>query len=761
MASTSWRAPIGNQRLLVPLVVLLIVGTSAAVYISVPDGVGRLIFVATASVCVAAILAGPRAHGITSIAFLLLPGSAALAFLLSLATRPASQTSWFTHDRLADAASLCGYLLLALWLRQLSRKYPPRKKYETWLDSLLVATGASIMFWSLAIAPSLAQGSLSLDTVMLALYPAMDVVLITLTAQLIYRTGTPNPAMAWFLMAVSMLLIVDSLYTVAWWTSPGLSVPALSAWYLFAYAGFALGMCHPSVLALAHGPVCTGRHRRTHRPRVLVLVLSVLPSVACVAYPTHGLFDTVVRVLLIIAAIALVYARLEYALRLSERAEDRIREQAHTDPLTGLGNRFQLAERLPQALRCAGENNQIIGALLLDLDGFKRINDTWGHNMGDETLQAVALRLRDNTPWALFVVRLGGDEFLVCTQEGSQAAVAHRADDLRFLFDEPIVLSRGPTVSISPSIGITTVPPRAHASADEIVREADVALYHAKRQGKSHSAVYEGAVRETDQFQRRLIHDLDQAIRDRALGAAFQPIVSAIGPYPIRGWEALARWRHPEHGFINPQVFIAVAEQHGLLDDVLHLIIAKAAGFIRGRNTSRAATDPLEWVSINVTPAQILGACFVPRLLEQCQRASIPPAWLRLEITETALMPGDEVANDRLQELRAAGIGVFLDDFGTGFAGIGILRHLQFDAVKIDRSFVGSGWNEANLAALRGIMDLARGLNIRSVIAEGVETAEDARHIADLGIELAQGWFYGAPTNPTTRIATERTSQHS
>lgn len=755
MASTFWRAPTHNQRLLVPLVALLTVGASCALYTADPDGLGQFIFVAAASVCVVAILVGPYAHGITSIAFILLPGSAALAFLVSLATRSAPPTSWITHARLADAASFTGYWLLAMWLRQLSRKHTPRKKYEAWLDSLMVATGASIIFWSLAIAPSLPHGSLSLDTVMLALYPAFDVVLITLTAQLIYRIGTPNPAMAWFLMAVSMLLIVDSLYTVVWWTHPGLSVPALSAWYLFTYAWFALGLCHPSVVALEHGSVGTGRHRRTHRHRVLALVFSVLPSVACVAFPTHGLLDTVVRVVLIVVAIALVYARLEYALRLSERAEDHIRQQAHRDPLTGLGNRLELAERFPQALRDAADDNQVIGVLLLDLDGFKRINDTWGHSFGDETLQAVALRLQVNTPWALFVVRLGGDEFLVCTQEGSQAAVVQRADDVRALFDEAITLSRGPTVSIAPSIGISAVAPYTHPSADEILREADVALYHAKRHARSSRAVYEGAVRETDQFQRGLINDLAKAIHDRALSTAFQPIVSATDPYPIRGWEALARWHHPEHGFINPKVFIAVAEQHGLLDDVLHLIIRDATDFVRRRNSSRATTDPLQWVSINVTPAQILGAYFVPRLLDQCRHASVPPAWLRLEITETALMPGDEMANDRLQELRAAGVGVFLDDFGTGFAGIGILRHLQFDAVKIDRSFIRSGWNDANLAAFRGIMDLARGLSIRSVIAEGVETAEDARRITELGIELGQGWFYGPPTQPTDCLQTE------
>ncbi|MDO5710120.1 MAG: bifunctional diguanylate cyclase/phosphodiesterase [Micrococcales bacterium] len=712
--------------------------------ISLPEEVGRYVFVATAAICLVGIVAGPRLRGITSRGTVLLPGSAALAFLISLAMRSAPNADSIPFIRLADAGSLLGYVLLAVWMRQLSRKYAPRDKYETRLDSLMVATGVSLIFWSLAVAPSLAHRSWSLDTVMLALYPAVDVVLATLTAQLIYRIGAAVPAMAWFLMAVIVLLIIDTSYTVVWLAYPGLFVPALSAGYLFAYAGFALGLSHPSLTMLDQG-ACIGPHRPVHRRRGIALVFILLPSVTCVVYPAHGLFDTVVRALLIIVAIGLMYAKLDSALRVAEHAEERSTQQARCDPLTGLGNRARLSEQLPEALRRAAADERTLGVLLLDLDGFKRINDTWGHSVGDEALKAVATRLEANTPWALFTARLGGDEFLVCAQGTHAASVVRRAEDLRALFDEPICLTRGPTLNVTPSIGITTVEPTQDHTAEQVLREADIALYEAKREGKSRSVVYEGAVRAADEFKRHLTHDLEAAIRNHELATAFQPIVSAIAPYPIRGWEALARWRHPEYGVISPEVFIAVAEEHGLLDDLLHRVIQDACDLVLARNASRSGAGAREWVSVNVTPAQILAPGFMNRMLTQLQAAAVPPSWFRLEVTETALMPGDELANNRLRDLREAGIGIFLDDFGAGFAGIGILRQLQFDAVKIDRSFVGPGWSASDVAALQGVINLARGLNVRSLIAEGVETLDDARAIEELGIELAQGWFYGAP----------------
>lgn len=745
MASTFWRPRNADRDRPVAVPSLVAIGACSYLYIAFPDGVGRLAFVAAASICLMVLVIGPRLRGIESASFVLLPVSAASAFLLSLAARPTPQEAGIAYARLADAASLTGYILLALWLRQLSGRYTPRNKYETWLDSLMVATGASIMFWSLAIAPSLARDSLSAGTLLLALYPAADVVLVTMTAQLMYRIGSPIPAMAWFLMAVSTLLIVDTLYTVLWMSRPGLSLPLLTAWYLFAYAGFALGMYHPSVVTLAQGGVCTGQHPRIHRRRGLALLFILLPSVACVAYPTHGLFDTVVRTLLIGVAVVLVYARLEYALRQAEHAEESSRRQAQRDPLTGLGNRLRLAQQLPQALRNAAADGRTLGVLLLDLDGFKRINDTWGHSVGDETLKAVAQRLQDNTPWALFTARLGGDEFLVCTQEDAEDAVIERAEELRSLITEPVPLLRGLTMSITPSIGITCVAPTPDHTAEQMLHEADVALYEAKRQGKARNVVYEGSVRKSDRFKRGLMHDLKSAIAGRELGTAFQPIVSTMEPHRVHGWEALARWQHPTYGFVSPRVFIAVAEEHGMLDDVFRLIIGDVIDLLRARNGDAGGHTVHEWASVNVTPAQVMGSHFDSGLLEQLRDASMPPSWLRLEVTETALMPGDELAKGRFDDLREAGVGMFLDDFGTGFAGIGILRKLPFDAVKVDRSFVGTRWSEPDVAALRGIIELARGLDIRSVIAEGVETAEDALHVRDLGIELAQGWFYGAP----------------
>lgn len=746
--STFWQQLGANRRPIISALILLATCVICYLCVILADGIGPLIFVVTALFFLVAIITGPRRRGVTSPGLVVLPGVAAVVFLISFAARTAPGDSWIAHIRLGDVSSSAGYVILAVLLRQLSRKCAPRNRYETWLDTLMVATGVSLSFWSLAVASSLANRHLSVDTVLLALYPALDVVLVTLTAQLIYRIGTAVTAMAWFLMAVIAMLIIDTSYTMVWLARPGQFVPALSVCYLLTYAGFALGLWHPSVTVLDHGKMLTGLRQLTHRRRGLAMVFILLPSVASVALPTHGLFDTAARVVLIMVAIALMYARLDYALRTAERAEQHSAHQARHDQLTGLGNRVLLAERLPQALHRAARGVQVLGVLLLDLDGFKRINDTWGHSVGDDALKAVAARLEANTEWALFTVRLGGDEFLVGVEEASTKEVISRADSLRAMFDVPLFLANGATLTITPSIGVTTVEPSRSPTPEQVVHEADVALHEAKQRGKSRSVVYRGAIRDADELKRRLRHDLGEAIRGNEVATAFQPIVSAIEPYPIRGWEALARWHHRDHGVVSPEVFIAVAEEQGLLDDLLAHVIANACDFVRRRNATRFGEEAREWVSVNVTPAQILGPDFVQRLLGQLHAASVPPSCLRLEITETAIMPSDERAKDRLEVLRKAGIGVFLDDFGSGFAGIGILRHLQFDAVKIDRSFVGRTWSAPDLAALRGIMELARGLNVHALIAEGVETIADARVVEKLGIELAQGWFYGAPSNP-------------
>lgn len=745
MVSIFWRRPAVEARYIVPAFVLVLTGASCVLYVTLPEAVGQGVFITTASISLLAILIGPQMRGTNPAKFGFLPGAAALSFLVGLATRATPDAPWAANGRLPDIGSFTGYLLLALWLSQLSRSFSARDKYETWLDSLMVASGSSIIAWSIAIAPGLMGGSLSVDSLMLALYPVVDVVLVTLTAQLIFRIGTPITAMSWFLMSVTMLMVIDTAYTIVWVHHPGLSIPALTAWYLFAYAGIALGLCHPSVSQLDQDQAPVGPHRHARRRSNVALVFVLLPSVTCIVYPSHGLYDTVVRAVLIVIAIALVHARLEHALHAAKTADEHSKWQAQHDPLTGLGNRMRLAEQLPIALRQAALSGRSLWVFMLDLDSFKRINDTWGHGAGDETLKEVAHRLERHTSWAHLLARLGGDEFLICAQETDPPTLALRAQELRELFRYPVELSRAPNVVVTPSIGITKIEEGIQRSAEQVLHEADVALYEAKRHGKAKSVFYEGTVRDTDEFKSLLAHDLSMALRRQELVAAFQPIVAAVRPHPVRGWEALARWRHPEHGFVSPEVFISVAEEQGLLGEIFNRVLEEACTLLRQRNYSAQKGGAVEWVSINVSPAQILEADFVERLLEHVQRAAIPPSWLRLEVTETSIMPGDELARRRLDDLRQLGIGVFLDDFGAGFSGIGLLRQLQFDAVKIDRSFLVGPWSEASEAALRGVTNLARGLSVRSVIAEGIENPEGALMAERVGIELAQGWFFGGP----------------
>ncbi|OAS27317.1 diguanylate cyclase [Methylobacterium platani] len=420
------------------------------------------------------------------------------------------------------------------------------------------------------------------------------------------------------------------------------------------------------------------------------------------------------------------------------RSEARIAHMAGHDALTGLPNRAQLQGRLDAALaeRGAGE---AVSVLCLDLDGFKEVNDTYGHPVGDELLRLVARRLRDAVGTAALVGRLGGDEFAVMRCAPSHpAGVAALAERIVRLLRQPFEV-QGHEIGIGVSIGLATTEAAGTTTA-ELQRQADVALYQAKAAGRNGWCLFDPAMDADLQRRRQLATDLRCALAEGQLELHYQPIVAADGT-GVRACEALLRWRHPREGFVSPGEFIPIAEATGQ--------IRRLGAWALGRACADAAAWPADIkVAVNLSPVQFVGDALVDEVTRALASSGLPPGRLELEITESVLLQDDEATLAILHRLRALGVSTAMDDFGTGYSSLSYLRRFPFDKIKIDRCFV-AGLGEAGEGGgsdeiVRAAVGLGRALGM-IVLAEGVETAEQAARLREVGCDELQGFLFGRP----------------
>ncbi len=417
------------------------------------------------------------------------------------------------------------------------------------------------------------------------------------------------------------------------------------------------------------------------------------------------------------------------------RNEARIAHMAGHDALTGLPNRTQLQERLDAALAERGADDAV-SVLCLDLDGFKEVNDTYGHPVGDELLRLVARRLREAVGATALVGRLGGDEFAVIRCAPSNpAGIAALAERIVRLLRRPFEV-QGHEVAIGTSIGVATTE-EPEVSTAELQRRADVALYQAKSSGRNGWRFFDPAMDADLQRRRQLGADLRVALAEGQLDLHYQPIVAADGS-ALRAREALLRWRHPREGFVSPGEFIPIAE---------------ATGQIRGLGAwalARACSDAAGWpaeikVAVNLSPAQFVGDGLVEEVAGALKESGLPPARLELEITESVLLQDDAATLAILHRLRALGVGTAMDDFGTGYSSLSYLRRFPFDKIKIDRCFVQDlGQEDGSAAIVRATIGLGKALGM-VVLAEGVETEIQAAVLREAGCDELQGYLFGRP----------------
>jgi diguanylate cyclase (GGDEF)-like protein/PAS domain S-box-containing protein len=426
--------------------------------------------------------------------------------------------------------------------------------------------------------------------------------------------------------------------------------------------------------------------------------------------------------------------------------EEQLREQASHDPLTGLANRNLFAQRVNEELAARPKASHL-AVLLLDLDGFKTVNDSLGHSSGDQVLVTVAERLTSCLRPGDTAARLGGDEFAILLPKAGGPRTARAvAERLLKTFERPVHVA-GKDFVVQASIGIAT-PALGSLSAEELLRNADAAMYEAKAAGRGRYSVFERAMYSAAVRRMELDAEMRSALNEQQFLLHYQPEVR-LSDRKVAGFEALVRWNHPQHGLVPPNEFISRAEENGLIiplgDVVLDMACAKLASWQR-------TSGPDTFVAVNLSAHQLVQPELYAKVKAALARSGADPARLVLEVTETAILTDTDLVRRNLTQVRDLGIRIALDDFGTGYSSLTHLRALPIDVVKIDRSFVadlvspaaertGRGATEALVGA---IFRLTESLGIATV-AEGVETDEQLHLLEELGCQTAQGFLFSKP----------------
>ncbi|HIJ62682.1 MAG TPA: EAL domain-containing protein [Rhodospirillaceae bacterium] len=428
-----------------------------------------------------------------------------------------------------------------------------------------------------------------------------------------------------------------------------------------------------------------------------------------------------------------------------KHAEEQIEALAFYDHLTGLPNRRLLADRMNQIL-AARVRNQHEGALLfIDLDNFKAVNDTQGHEMGDLLLQEVGRRLSNNFREADTVARIGGDEFVLAladlSENAEEAATQAKivGEKILAVLGEPYWIKEN-QFSITPSVGVTLFGDH-RGNVDELMKRADIAMYQAKAEGRNTIRFFDPGLQATIKARATLEADMRQGIREDQFILHYQPQVNGDGR--LTGAEALLRWQHPQRGVLLPDEFIPLAEETGFILHLGRYVLEEGCARIVAWS-QRSETSCLT-LAVNVSARQFHQADFVEQVMAIVNRTRADPKKLKLELTESLLLENIEKVISKMASLKAIGVGFSLDDFGTGYSSLNYLKRLPLDQLKIDRSFVRDVLTDPNDAAIaKTIIALADSLGL-GVIAEGVETEAQRNFLAASGCNAYQGYFYSRP----------------
>jgi diguanylate cyclase (GGDEF)-like protein len=561
----------------------------------------------------------------------------------------------------------------------------------------------------------------------------------------------PVSLVAW-ITGATMMFVGDAAAVITALSGQTSASPLLDVPSLLTFTMLAVCALHPSVAELSRADRRPVQAWSGHR----IMVLAPALATPFVLLATIGGRSTGTRLLIAVGGVltvVMLLLRAVSAVQVGAAAQLRSEHQARHDLLTGLPNRQRMCTEITRLLDDIppGDEDRRVWVFLLDLDGFKWVNDSWGHDTGDQLVIEVAGRLRAALPANVPVGRVGGDEFLLA-YVGDKNGALSLADEIRGCFGRP-VLVRDTDVAISASIGIAHAAAdheQAAMTADALMRDADTAMYRAKGEGPGLITFFDTSMHDQVRERTELEAALRQALGAGQLHVAYQPIVGMESGQPV-GAEALIRWVHPGRGQVPPSVFIPIAEEAGLIGVIGTWVRQEALRQLsEWREDGTVGAD--FYLSINVSPRQLNDPELPLIVAGELLRFGVPARCVALEMTESVMVDGSSVTGQVLFELRELGVKLLIDDFGTGFSALGYLRRFPVAGVKIDRSFVtGLGSSTEDEEIVRAVVAMSQALGL-SVIAEGVETPLQRDALVAMGVPNAQGWLWG-PAVPATEFA--------
>jgi diguanylate cyclase (GGDEF)-like protein len=641
------------------------------------------------------------------------------------------------YPNVGDVFYVSGYIPIAIGLSMLWRTQRASTNVGAIIDGLIVGIAAAVLLWVVFIGPAVLDGEVGLaERLINTAYPAGDLLLIAMGAQLAMRLGRSVPS--WMLMAgMSSLLIADLWYAylaAAGTYTAGHPVDAL--WWTN-YVVFAALVCHERVGELSQvrldpsGP-------RLSLMRVAVLAATTLAAPVMLAARasddlsselTPLIGGTIVLFLLVVVRLAIVAQQLE-------TSHGRLEYDATHDALTGLGNRTLYSERVRQALVAPGSTPERTAVLCIDLDDFKTVNDSLGHAAGDRMLQEIGLRLRSVVRRADSVARLGGDEFAILIEDEPAETALDVADRVLAALSKPIVFGPEVVAHSGASIGIAYGEPDDDVEA--LMRDADIAMYTAKNNGKGRWEVYRPGMRQQvlERFELRtdLIHALDR----QEFFLHYQPIIE-VDSGVVRGIEALVRWQHPSRGRIDPGRFIALAEETGLIVPIGRWILREAC-------TQAQQLDPRPegpHIAVNISAIQLRSPDLADHVVDALMVSGLAPQRLLLELTESTMIDDYNEAAERLAVIRRLGVRIALDDFGAGYTSLRQLQSFPVDVVKLDQTFIKSTMDHDG-GVLDGLISMANSLGLETV-GEGIEETAQLTRLREANCRYAQGYLFSRP----------------
>jgi len=644
---------------------------------------------------------------------------------------------------LADVATFSGYLFtLSAFISILRTRRGIRGDMHELLDGLMVVIAGAALALVFFTLPTATNGGLGAFALVQGVYPVIDVCVLFVILLLSW-TSAHRGASHWLLAAATVAMLVGDIgYAFIGTQGKLVGSPLLDLPFLLGSACLGAAALHPSMGSLTEAqekPL-----QSWSRPRLILLGGALLVPPVVVLASSHSITSdwvgavsgTLLGLLLLVRAVDAVRG---YVL-----SQEGLRHQATSDALTGLANRPHVTTRIDALVRRAEATGGHVDVLFLDIDGFKLVNDSWGHHMGDCVLIAAAERLVASAGPSDVLARVGGDEFVIArfvSREGGR--------DGHDLAAEVIDMFRWPLevadTSLVTTVSVGMARSAFPSTAEALLRDADTAMYRAKDAGRNRCIMFDSTMRDSVRNRVETELALRHALDLGQLILHYQPIVT-IGDGQLVGFEALLRWAHPGKGMISPLDFIPVAEETGLIVEIGEWVVSEAVRQLASWRAAGIRPNGRDlFMSVNVSPRQLHEPGLVDHVDAELRRHDVPANLLVLELTESGMMADQERSGVMLRQLHGLGVQLSVDDFGTGYSSLSHLRRFPVSKVKIDRSFVSGIEEDADDAEIvRAIVAMSLAMRLE-VVAEGIETEGQCELLRRLGVEMGQGWLFGKP----------------